>query len=170
MRNATQMTAGFALCLLLAASAVSAETQPLFHIERSKNANIVQYDANLNSQGMLRAKEPVLVYWIRLAENGEKRDLKWIERKLAYGFKTDYEKKTDTATLKLSADIERKIRVYAVEGQYRAETRIDGRPSFIEKLYIESDESGLWPKVIYIDLYGEDVENGRKRYERFLPE
>ena len=43
--------------------------QSLFVIERSKNANVVQYDARLTADGVLDPKEPVKVYWILLAED-----------------------------------------------------------------------------------------------------
>jgi hypothetical protein len=59
----------------------------LFHIERSKNASIVQYDALLDSNGDLLAKEPVDGYWIRHAEQGEVATLTWVQKKFAYGYK-----------------------------------------------------------------------------------
>ena len=67
-------------------AAAQAETQPLFIIERSKNANVVHYDARLNADGKLDPKEPVIAYWIMLAEDGRREDLNWIEKKKAYGF------------------------------------------------------------------------------------
>jgi len=42
------------------------KTQPLFIIERSKNANIVHYDAQLTASGKLDPNEPVIVYWVLL--------------------------------------------------------------------------------------------------------
>ena len=59
----------------------------LFHVERSRNANIVQYDALLDSNGDLLAKEPVDGYWIRHAEQGEVKTLTWVRKKFAYGNK-----------------------------------------------------------------------------------
>src|SRR5689334_25158042 len=61
-------------------------TQPLFYIERSKNANIVKYDARLDSTGQLRAKSPVDVYWLMFATDSSREDLNWVESKFAYGF------------------------------------------------------------------------------------
>jgi len=42
----------------------------LFRIERNKNANIVQYDARVAEDGKLDSKQPVVGYWIRLADKG----------------------------------------------------------------------------------------------------
>ena len=63
-----------------------AETHPLFIIERSKNANVVHYDARLTADGKLDPKEPVIAYYVMLAEDGRRKELNWIEKKMAYGF------------------------------------------------------------------------------------
>ena len=42
------------------------ERQSLFRIERSKNANILQYDAQIGPDGKLNKKEPVIVYCVLL--------------------------------------------------------------------------------------------------------
>jgi len=68
------------------AAAAQTKTSPLFIIERSKNANVVHYDARLTADGELDPKEPVIAYWIRLAEDGRREELSWIEKKKTYGF------------------------------------------------------------------------------------
>jgi hypothetical protein len=74
------------LALLASPAAAQTRTSPLFTIERSKNANVVHYDARLTADGELDPKEPVIAYWIRLAEDGRREELSWIEKKKAYGF------------------------------------------------------------------------------------
>ncbi len=107
----------------------SVKTQHLFKIERSKNANIVQYDVRVKADGKLDPKKPVVAYWVRLAKDGRKEDLKWVEKSFAYGFKAKYDAKTNTAIMDMAAKIKRKIKVLEVKGEYRAETPIDGQPS-----------------------------------------
>jgi len=145
-------------------------TEPLFRIERSKNANVVQYDARLRGDGRLDPEQPVVGYWIRLAEDGRREELSWIQRRFAYGFTARTDRDTDRAVLEMAADIGRKLIVYRQGGVYRAETRIDGRPAFLEKLFVQSIEGGWRPKVEYIDLFGTDVETGEVRSERFVPD
>ena len=145
------------------------ETRHVFRIERSKNANIVQYDVQLTPDGKIYAKEAVIAYWIRLAKDGQRKELSSSQRRWAYGFKTKYNAKRNFAILDMKADIGRKIKVYAVDGVYRAETRIDGQPAFIEKIYITSIEGGLLPKVQSIGLYGKDTVTGEDRYEKIKP-
>ena len=83
----------------------------LFHIERNKNANIVQYDAQVTPDGKLYSKEPVVGYWVRLAARGEIKELTWVQKTFAYGFKVKLNKKENTATLDMAADLRRTILV-----------------------------------------------------------
>ena len=77
----------FAVLVLLAApAAAQMKTSPLFIIERSKNANVVHYDARLTADGELDPKEPVIAYWVKLTKDGRREELSWIEKKKAYGF------------------------------------------------------------------------------------
>ena len=55
------------ICFPALVLAQTPDRQHLFKIERSKNANIVQYDAQVGPDGKLLKKEPVVAYWIRLA-------------------------------------------------------------------------------------------------------
>jgi len=145
------------------------ETRHLFKIERSKNANIVQYDVQLTPDGRLYPKEPVIAYWVRLAEDGRRRDLSFIQKKWAYGFETKCEAKGNFATMKMVAKIGRKIKVYEVDGTYRGEIQICGHPAFIDKVFITSIEYGFFPKVKSIELYGKDTKTGEDRYEKIRP-
>lgn len=147
----------------------SRQSQHLFKIERSKNENIVQYDVQMNADGTLDPKEPVVAYWVRLAKDGQKEDLKWIERSFAYGFKVKYKAKTNTATMDMAAKINRKIKVLEVQGEYRAETSIDGQSAYLEKIFISSRGSGLSTEVTSIELFGKDESTGEDRYEKLNP-
>jgi len=145
------------------------ETRHLFVIERSKNANVVQYDVQLTADGKLHPREPVIAYWIRYAKDGQKKGLSFAQRRWAYGFKTKYNAKTNSATMEMVAKIDRKIKVHEIDGVYHGQTRIDGRPAFIDKIFITSTEEGTLPKVESIELYGKDRETGVDRYEKIKP-
>jgi len=145
------------------------EIEPLFRIERSKNANVVQYDAQLTPEGKLKPEKPVIAYWIMNANSGEKEDLNWVEKKMAYGFSVEYDTKDDFCIMDLVADIQRKIKVYKVNGRYRAEILIDGRPAFVDRIYIESIEGGMRPKVKYMEFFGKGIKTGSNLYEKFIP-
>ena len=162
----------FLMLVLAAAAPATAETtsQPLFRIERSKNANVVQYDARVRSDGNLDRKEPVDAYWLRLASTGERKELKWLARRAAYGFEVDWQK-DGSLELDMVAPIGRRVRVLKTANGWEARTRIDGRESRIERIYVKSQERRFrLPKVDFIDFAGVDVESGEPRSERYVPD
>ena len=160
------------MALLLTPLFVRAETltsHPLFHIERSKNANIVQYDAQIAEDGKLFRKEPVVGYWIRLNEQGQKQELNWLQRTFAYGFETDLDKSREMAVINMKADVGQVIRVVRDGDKFRATITIDGAQSYFEKMYIDSKRKGLSVDVFYVELFGEDIKTGEARYEKIVP-
>lgn len=172
MRIQSMILALAVLTVFAASHVVSAAdnttAQRLFHIERNKNANIVVYDAMVLPDGSLREKDPVEVYWLKLAEDGARKKLKRIERRMAYGFKVrDHE--GNRLRLDMKADIGRDIFVAAIDDTFRALIDIDGRRARLDRLYIFAKEGGLLPTVEYIELFGTDLETGGPRYEKFLP-
>ncbi len=150
-------------------AAAQAETQPLFTIERSKNANVVHYDARLGADGKLDPKEPVVAYWIMLAQDGHREDLNWVEKKKAYGFEIKPDPSGDGCRMTVVSAPDRQITV-KMEGKVaRAGMVIDGQPAVLEKMYIDSSDGVLGPKVHYIELHGKNVKTGEKRFEKIVP-
>ncbi|OPX34874.1 MAG: hypothetical protein B1H12_09775 [Desulfobacteraceae bacterium 4484_190.2] len=141
----------------------------LFSIERSKNANVVHYHAQLTPEGRLKPEKPVIAFWIMNANSGEKEDLNWVEKKMAYGFSVEYDTKGDFWIMDLVADIQRTIKIYKSNGKYRAEILIDGHPAFIDRIYIKSIEGGIRPKVEYMEFFGKGIKTGSNLYEKFIP-
>jgi hypothetical protein len=143
--------------------------QPLFRIERSKNANVVQYDARVRADGSLSRDEPVDAYWLRLASTGERRELKWLARTAAYGFEVDWQP-DGGVELEMVAPIGRRVRVVRTEQGWQARTRIDGRDCRIERIFVQSKERRwLPPKVEFIDFAGAEVGSGAECREHYVP-
>ena len=151
------------LALLAAPAAAQIKTSPLFIIERSKNANVVHYDARLTADGKLDPKEPVVAYWVRLAEDGRREELSWIQKKMAYGFTIKPDPLVDGYRMTMVAFPWRQITVKQEKDAVRAEAIIDGRPAVLEKMYINASDGLMGPKVHYIELYGKDLKTGEKR-------
>lgn len=145
------------------------ETIPLFRIERSKNANFVQYDVQVGPDGKLDPNEPVIAYWIRRAEDGRRQELTAFQRAWYYGFKATYDPQTNSALLEMTAKNLRPIRVREVEGTYRGETIIAGQPAFLDRIFVTSVPSGMTRKVTSVELFGKDAATGADRYERLTP-
>jgi hypothetical protein len=145
---------------------IQKNTQPLFIIERSKNANVVHYDARLTADGSIDPNEPVIAYWIMLAKDGQREDLNWLEKKKAYGFTIKPDPSVKGYKMSLVAVPQGQITVRKVGKIVRAELVIDGQPAVMEKIYINAADGMLGPKVNYIELYGKDIKTGEKRYQK----
>jgi hypothetical protein len=158
----------FLMVMSLAAAAPAQTTQPLFVIERTKNANKLYYQAVIGADGALDPEQPVKAHWIMWAKDPSGRTtegMNLIERTKVYGFNI----KPDGAgrfrmTLKPFKD--RLIRVYLKDAVARAEMLIDGRPSYFDKMYIFSPGDS---KPDSIKLFGTDVESGEPSYEKVVP-
>ena len=144
------------------------KTQPLFIIERSKNANVVHYDAQLSADGNLDSNEPVIAYWVLLAEDGRREELNWIEKKKAYGFHIKPDPSVNGYKMTVVAISQGQITVRKDGDTVRAELVIDGRPAVLEKIYINASDGLLGPKVHYIELYGKDLRTGEKRFQKIM--
>jgi hypothetical protein len=163
-------SAGVLLVVLLGSPSegTCVDAEHLFFIERSKNKNIVQYDAHITQDGSLAEKEPVFVYWI--LENGERRELTRLQRTHAYG--VEYQKKLDNNRyeIALTGLEERRITIKNTRDGYKPFVEINGKEAILEKLYIESEERLIGPpKVIYVDLFCRDEQSGLSMIERILP-
>lgn len=160
------------LALVIPLVALAKDSEPtdhrLFHIERNKNANIVVYDVRVLPDSNLAEKDPVIVYWLKLAEGGHRKNLKRIEKKKAYGFKVK-SSEGNRLVIDLVADVGRDLVVDFHEGAYQAFIEINGSEAQLEKIYIFAEETGLMPKVKYLELFGVDPETGEEVYEKFLP-
>lgn len=169
MKRAARNIACAAFCFFSLIHGDQTDRNPLFKIERSKNANIIQYDARTGPDGRLHAKEPVVAYWIRLAEQGQVKKLSWIQWKFAFGFDADYNPEKDSVSLDMALPLGRLITVEREGDVYRASTMISGMPAWLDRIYIDATRKGLVPEIAYIELFGKDRSTGDECYERFVP-
>lgn len=164
----------FVLSLFMACSAgllyaAEPEKQGLFRVERSKNANIVQYDAQISPDGKLYRDEPVVAYWIRMAEEGQVEKLSWIQWVFAFGFDTVMGTDGESAEMLMRGGKDRAIKVIREGDRYCGVVPIDGAPSCIEKIYVNANRKGLNANVKYFELWGFELGSGTPRYEKVLP-
>lgn len=165
------------IILLLAAVSLPGQERPprpkqtelLFYIERTMNANKLYYEANIDSSGRIDPREPVRAYWIMWAKDPSGQtteDMNFIERTKVYGFNIKPDPSGQHYNMTLKPFKERLIKVYLHEGKARAEMIINGRPSIFTKMHIFSKGNS---RPDSIKLYGTDLEYGTKTYELFIP-
>ncbi len=141
----------------------------LFTIERSKNANVVHYDARLTSDGKLDSRDPVSAYWIMRAEDGRREELNWMEKEKGYGFDIKPDPSVNGYKMTLMAAPQQQIVVKKCGETTRAEVVINGRLAVLEKIYINAVDGLTGPKVHFIMVYGKDLKTGRKLSQKSVP-
>jgi hypothetical protein len=140
----------------------------LFYIQRSTNANTVMYELNVTGGKTINSKNPVDVYWLRYAEKGQKRDLNYIERVMAYGVNC---KETGNGyyTLNFVASKKKSLKIYIDEtGQAHAEMNIANAPSRLEKIFVTATDNDWFPKVAYVEFFGINIATGKSSYEKMI--
>ncbi len=140
----------------------------LFHIERSKNKNIVCYDLNADAAGAPDGKSPLSVYWINREEHpGQQGPLSYIQQKLAYGYNV-VGKQDDVIVIELNAVKNRKITLDRNDGKYICRMEINKHPSALLKVYVKTKTSNSL-QVEYVDIQGYDLATGTSVSERITP-
>lgn len=140
----------------------------LFRIERSKNKNVVRYDACLLKNGNLSGSNPVEVYWI--LEKGEKEELNNIEKEHAYGIESKEKLGENRFRILIKALKDREIIVQKLKADYKALVRIKGELSILEKVYVKSkDEIFGFPEVHYVELLGRSLRTNKPVKEQITP-
>jgi hypothetical protein len=158
-RSAASIFVVGALALLGALPAFGQSVDKLFFIQRSKNANEVHYDARVTKDGTLDPKDPVEGYWLNKAEDGSRKPISLVQR-IAYGYDVSPVAANGTHVMKLKAFPDRPLTLIRVNGRWRAQVTIAGKQAYMTKLYVATDESGIMPTVLYVNVYGEDVNTG----------
>jgi hypothetical protein len=159
----------YLVCLLAVAgfAAGGDRSVPLFTIEKSSNANRVQYEARVQPDGHIDPKQPVVAYWVMAAEDGRRQELNILERAKAYGF-TLKQDAVDSYRLRVVSHRDKEIHVYRDGATVKAEAVIGGKLALVERIYIQMRKSFLLNMPDFGEMFGFDRETGEKRYEKVL--
>jgi hypothetical protein len=168
----------FALVLLALAPAFRGEAaEPpgdscpshLFVLGRSKNANVVVYDANRDPAGDLASSDPVVAYWLLSGESGPREELNLVERQRAYGFDLTPGETPGTFEMAFKAGRSRRLVVRMLNGCPVATGAIGGHDGVLRRMFVQSTEGSIQPRIEYVEFFGENLTTGRPLYERFIP-
>jgi hypothetical protein len=125
----------------------------LFRIERSRDADVVIYEANLREDGSLNQENPVCVYWKKLTDNGKTEPLTKVQNSLSYGLKfleiTSFETEFQLVAFEQSMTLKKNT-----DGDYKVYVSIDNQEMEVERIYIWFSNKSYWfPKVGRVELY-----------------
>ena len=139
----------------------------LFRFERSTNRNYICYDVR-EEKGLLDMKEPIHVYWIRAEEDGSQKELSFVQRKLAFGYKVISRGKNEV-NIHLTAYNKLVIRICNRGGKWVALTTINGKEALLTKLFAQMKSPNSL-HVVHVDVYGRDSVTGAAVKERIMNE
>ena len=157
------------LFLIVCLNVYAEKTSNLFIIERSKNANVVRYDAVLNDDGKINEKTPIDAYWLLYAyKNGEREELSAFDKK-AYGFKVKYNKEKNNFDFVLKAVKDKPMIFGLYDGIPKVVIKINDIDCFLEMVYIESTDGAFGiHKVKYYELFGSEVKTGISQKQKIV--
>lgn len=155
--------------------AYSREDQPgfprvenlLFYLERNPDSNAVCYTLNLNKEGRLIDHDPIKVYWFRQGKEPERKELSYLQKRLAYGVKTEGLGNSEFA-IKIVSFPQRTLFLRRWNGRkYQIFTSIAGSEAILSRVYVKFAEvRAAAPRVEYIELYGKTCLSGQEIKER----
>lgn len=145
----------------------AANASQLFYLQRTPNTNTIVYELNY-SNGKLDTDQPVHVYWIRYQEKGQKQELSYIQRKFAYGIKSN---KISDKEFELNFVSYSKKKMYlkaGTDGSFHVFTTINKKQSMLTKIYLEIKKGGsFWsPNIDYVEITGIDPDTKKMVQER----
>ena len=129
----------------------------LFYIQRTNNTNTIVYQLNKESNDQINDDEPVNIFWIRYAEQGQQQDLSYLQRKLAYGL---ISKKTSEDSYELRFAAKKNHPLYLARdnrGEFHVYSIADGKKIILQKIFIRiNGGTALAPKIESVKLSGID--------------
>lgn len=137
----------------------------LFAIARSKNANIVTYEARLEADGFA-LQDPLRIRWKMLAADGRIERLTSLEEK-AYGVRYLHVNRKEIR-FSLAAAPSRELSIRQTPDGPKAIFRYRGEDCVLDEVYVSAGE-GLIPRVRYVELRGRSLADGSARKERITP-
>jgi len=152
-------------------------------IQRSKNQNIVVYEAKFDesNRNILKKSKPIDVYWLDIDPEYVKAnrakgiqtdrcELNYIDTTMAYGLSFEESKKTSGEyIIKLVSVPDRPVRLFVNSTSHAAfgTLTINKKECRLRKIYVMVTDSWIGlPKVEYIELYGVDLATGEQQIER----
>lgn len=150
---------------------VPKEKNQLFYLQRDPNTNTIIYSLNLED-GQIVKNNPVNIHWIRYAEGGQRSDLSFVQRKMAYGVHhTRVSDKEYDIRIQAYKDLPIRVKYNKEQEKYQAFTEIENKEVILERIFVRITGGSIFnPNVKYIEVCGYDPISDSKINHRFFPQ
>lgn len=140
----------------------------LFYLQRDPNTNTIICELNADKNGEVDRKEPILVYWIRYGDEGEKKDLSYIQKKFAYGIQA---KEIGKDHYELRFVSHKKLPMYLLKSEndkkFHVYVTVNNKKIQLDRIFVRIEGGSFWlPNVKYVELKGINTENNAAVLER----
>lgn len=128
----------------------------LFYLQRDPNTNTIICELNVDAKGQLVKDDPIKVYWLRYQDNGEKKDLNYIQRKFAYGIHVE---SIGNEQYKLNFVSYKKFPMYLMKSEedkkYHVYVTVNNKKILLERIFVRIEGGTFWvPNVKYVEIKG----------------
>ncbi len=142
--------------------------EELFYLQRDPNTNTVIYELNLKSDGNVDAEQPVNVYWVRYAENGQKEELSYVQKKFAYGVQS---KAIGNNEYELRIVSHKKLPLLLKKSgsdqKYHVYIKANDKQIMLDRVFVRIEGGSYWiPNVKYVEVKGGSTKTARPVVER----
>jgi len=126
----------------------------LFKIGRSRDANEIYYTLKLDDNGRLDPKNPISIYWIKRSDGNKTEPLTWIQNKYAYGLNfssvTDSESEFQFVSYKKMTFHLKKNE----DGLFKVFTFAGDKEIELNSIFIQIDGGSFWlPTISRVELH-----------------
>lgn len=135
----------------------------LFHIDRSRDANIVVYYLNIKSEGKPDPHDPILPGWIKHTKKGEKAPLTRIQQRFGYGLHFEaFDRSLQAYPFQFVSIPDEKF--YLVQDNLTKKYHViffrEYKQISLKSIFIQFDGgSFLKPKIDHMKLHGKHANN-----------
>jgi len=153
-----------------ASTSENSNSNSLFKIGRSKDANEIFYEVKTTADGSLDIKEPIKIYWVKYTKNNAIEPLTIVQQKFAYGLK--FLKTTqESAEFQFVSYAKRTLSLRKnSHGNYGVFTEVDGKQVELERVFIQIDGGTFWfPKITRVEVHAKKAEAGELVVEVIRP-
>ncbi|MBN1985167.1 MAG: DUF4833 domain-containing protein [Prolixibacteraceae bacterium] len=153
-----------------ASDSENSNSNSLFKIGRSKDANEIFYEVRTTPDGNLNLDEPIKIYWIKYAENSAVEPLTKVQQLFAYGLKF-LEVTPEKADFQFVSYAKRTLSLSKNDvGKYVVSTEVDGKNVELERVFLQIDGGTFWfPKISRVEIYAKKAEAGEPVVEIIIP-
>jgi hypothetical protein len=143
------------LILLLLPWPAWSKDLPLFFIQRSKNANEVHYQLRVDERCRIASDAPVSAFWKLLEASPDKTASLSVFDQMAYGIEQQHVA-NNGVSFRLKALEQKRITASVTAPPQLgtcaaiAQTELQGQWAVLERIYVQTEEGWLKPKVLYV--------------------